>query len=106
MRKINSKDQLSGDLTMSISKLRGLVCVALVISFAQAASAADVLVGDAKSQPESLTVAPGGVLIVGSASSTVNRRWFTSLSLHNRSERAGRPSSWPPQEFEVERCER
>jgi hypothetical protein len=36
---------------------------------AQAASAADVLIADAKSQPESLTVAPGGVLIVGSASS-------------------------------------
>ncbi len=36
---------------------------------AQAAAAADLLIGDAKSQPESLTVAPGGVLIVGSASS-------------------------------------
>jgi hypothetical protein len=35
---------------------------------AQAASAAEVLIADAKSQPESLTVAPGGVLIVGSAS--------------------------------------
>jgi hypothetical protein len=35
----------------------------------QAASAAEVLIGDAKSQPESLTVAPGGVLIAGSASS-------------------------------------
>jgi sugar lactone lactonase YvrE len=45
------------------------VCVALVMSFAQAASAADILIADAKSQPESLTVAPGGVLIVGSASS-------------------------------------
>ena len=44
-------------------------CVALVMGFAQAASAADILIGDAKSQPESLTVAPGGVLIVGSASS-------------------------------------
>jgi hypothetical protein len=44
------------------------VCIALVMSFAQAAFAADVLIGDAKSQPESLTVAPGGVLIVGSAS--------------------------------------
>jgi hypothetical protein len=32
------------------------------------ASAADILIADAKSQPESLTVAPGGVLIVGSAS--------------------------------------
>ncbi len=45
------------------------VCAALAVSFAQAASAADILIGDAKSQPESLTVAPGGVLIVGSASS-------------------------------------
>src|SRR5277367_5544248 len=44
------------------------VCVALVMGFAQAASAADILIADAKSQPESLTVAPGGVLIVGSAS--------------------------------------
>jgi DNA-binding beta-propeller fold protein YncE len=44
-------------------------CVALLTGFAQAASAADILIADAKSQPESLTVAPGGVLIVGSASS-------------------------------------
>jgi hypothetical protein len=46
-------------------------CAALVISisFAQAAFAAEVLIADAKSQPESLTMAPGGVLIVGSASS-------------------------------------
>lgn len=43
-------------------------CVALVMGFAHAASAADILIADAKSQPESLTVAPGGVLIVGSAS--------------------------------------
>jgi hypothetical protein len=41
----------------------------LVLTFAQAATANDILIGDAKSQPESLTVAPGGVLIVGSASS-------------------------------------
>ncbi|HUK32970.1 MAG TPA: hypothetical protein VLV86_03605 [Vicinamibacterales bacterium] len=33
------------------------------------ASGADILIADEKSQPESLTVAPGGVLIVGSASS-------------------------------------
>ena len=44
-------------------------CVVLLTGFAQAASAADILIADAKSQPESLTVAPGGVLIVGSASS-------------------------------------
>jgi sugar lactone lactonase YvrE len=46
-------------------------CAALVIgiSFTQATFAAEVLIADAKSQPESLTMAPGGVLIVGSASS-------------------------------------
>ena len=38
------------------------------MGFAQAAWTADILIGDAKSQPESLTVAPGGMLIVGSAS--------------------------------------
>ena len=54
---------------MPISNARRLaVCVALVAGFAQAASAAEILIADAKSQPESLTVAPGGVLIVGSAS--------------------------------------
>ena len=48
---------------------RFATCVALIVSFAQAASAVDILIADEKSQPESLTVAPGGVLIVGSASS-------------------------------------
>jgi len=43
-------------------------CVALILGFTRAASAADILIADAKSQPESLTVAPGDVLIVGSAS--------------------------------------
>jgi sugar lactone lactonase YvrE len=43
------------------------VCIAL-LSVLQSASAAEILIVDAKSQPESLTVAPGGVLIVGSAS--------------------------------------
>jgi hypothetical protein len=38
-------------------------------AFARGAAATDILIADAKSQPESLTVAPGGVLIVGSASS-------------------------------------
>src|SRR5262249_11414624 len=66
-------------LTMAISYLRrvgarvapvgGMAdCVAMVAGLEHAASAADVLIADAKSQPESLTVAPGGVLIVGSAS--------------------------------------
>src|SRR6202021_2650928 len=45
------------------------VCILLIASFTQAASAAEILISDAKSQPESLTMAPGGVLIVGSASS-------------------------------------
>jgi hypothetical protein len=45
------------------------VCTALLAGFALAAPAAEILIGDAKSQPESLTVAPGGVLIVGSAAS-------------------------------------
>jgi hypothetical protein len=54
---------------MSISNIRPLaICVALIMSLTQAASAADILIVDAKSQPESLTMAPGGVLIVGSAS--------------------------------------
>ncbi|MGD0797952.1 MAG: hypothetical protein ABR910_09530 [Acidobacteriaceae bacterium] len=44
-------------------------CVGLLTGVAQAAPAAEVLIGDAKSQPESLTVAPDGTLIVGSASS-------------------------------------
>jgi hypothetical protein len=59
-------------LTMRVSYTPLLVaCIVLIItiSFAQAAFGADILIGDAKSQPESLTMAPGGVLIVGSASS-------------------------------------
>jgi sugar lactone lactonase YvrE len=39
------------------------------VTFAQVTFAADILIADAKSQPESLTIAPGGVLIIGSASS-------------------------------------
>jgi hypothetical protein len=45
--------------------------VALLAALASAASAADILeilIVDSKSQPESLTLAPGGILIVGSAS--------------------------------------
>jgi hypothetical protein len=54
---------------MPVSNPRRLaIGVALVAGFAQAAFAADILIADAKSQPESLTMAPGGVLIVGSAS--------------------------------------
>jgi sugar lactone lactonase YvrE len=52
------------------SARRFAAVLALIFSFSLAhAFAADVLINDAKSQPESLTMAPGGVLIVGSASS-------------------------------------
>jgi hypothetical protein len=51
-----------------LSRLRLAACIALLTGFAQAAPAGEILIADAKSQPESLTVAPGGVLIVGSAS--------------------------------------
>ncbi|AEU34460.1 SMP-30/gluconolactonase/LRE family protein [Granulicella mallensis] len=44
------------------------VCATLFAGLAQAASAAEILISDAKSQPESLTIAPGGILFVGSAS--------------------------------------
>src|SRR5271154_3083903 len=54
---------------MPISNVRRrAACVAVLACLAQAASAADILIADEKSQPESMTVAPGGVLIVGSAS--------------------------------------
>jgi hypothetical protein len=54
---------------MSTANVRRLsLCVVLMAGFAQAVLAADILIADAKSQPESLTVAPGGVLFVGSAS--------------------------------------
>jgi DNA-binding beta-propeller fold protein YncE len=54
---------------MPVSNARRLAaCVAVATSLAPAVFAADILIADAKSQPESLTVAPGGVLIAGSAS--------------------------------------
>jgi sugar lactone lactonase YvrE len=52
----------------NLTARRFAVCVALLTGFAQAASAAEILIVDDKSQPESLTVAPGGILFVGSAS--------------------------------------
>jgi hypothetical protein len=56
-------------VTMLISSARRLaVCIAVVAGAAQVVSAADILINDAKSNPESLTIAPGGTLIVGSAS--------------------------------------
>jgi hypothetical protein len=42
--------------------------IALLAACAFTASAAEILIVDAKSSPESLTLAPGGALIVGSAS--------------------------------------
>jgi hypothetical protein len=47
---------------------RFAACIALLTGLAQVASAAEILIVNDKSQPESLTVAPGGTLIVGSAS--------------------------------------
>src|SRR5438309_472523 len=55
-------------LTMCISKAGCFACLVLAMGLAQTASAADILIADAKSEPESLTVAPGGALVVGSAS--------------------------------------
>jgi sugar lactone lactonase YvrE len=46
-----------------------MVCLPLLFTLTQIASATDILIGDANSQPESLTVAPDGTLIAGSASS-------------------------------------
>src|SRR5262245_10264770 len=51
------------------TQFRLAACVVLMAGVASVAAAADILIADAKSQPESLTMAPGGVLIVGSASS-------------------------------------
>ena len=47
---------------------RFTLCAALVFRFGPMASASEIVIADAKSQPESLTVAPDGSLIVGSAS--------------------------------------
>jgi sugar lactone lactonase YvrE len=56
-------------LTMpNLSARRLAACVALLTGLAQAASAAEILIFDEKSNPESLTVAQDGTLIVGSAS--------------------------------------
>jgi hypothetical protein len=55
---------------MLIAAARFSFCFAFVSAvFAHNAGAADILIASEQSQPESLTVAPGGVLIVGSASS-------------------------------------
>ena len=52
----------------NLSTLRFSACVALLSGFALTASAAEILIANEKSQPESLTITPGGILIVGSAS--------------------------------------
>jgi sugar lactone lactonase YvrE len=55
----------------NLSSRRLAACIALLTGLGQVAVAAEILeilIGDAKSQPESLTVAPGGILFVGSAS--------------------------------------
>jgi sugar lactone lactonase YvrE len=44
-------------------------CAILIAALTQSAFAADILIDNEKSQPESLSVAPGGLLFVGSASS-------------------------------------
>ena len=53
---------------MSIWNAQRAACILLAAALASAACAAEILIADAKSQPESLTMAPAGVLIVGSAS--------------------------------------
>lgn len=58
-------------MAMSMSGMRSMrmaAAAAVAVGLVQTLSAAGILVGDANSQPESMTVAPGGVLIVGSAS--------------------------------------
>ena len=53
---------------MQNSSARRLVArVAWLTGLAQTGSAAEILIGDEKSQPESLIVAPGGTLFVGTA---------------------------------------
>ena len=56
---------------LNLNARRLALCVALWTSFVQAASAAEILIVDAKSQPESLAIAPGGILFVGSASLSI-----------------------------------
>lgn len=53
---------------MAIGNVRSAIAFVALLMGATGIPAAQVVIGDAKSQPESLTMAPGGVLIVGSAS--------------------------------------
>jgi sugar lactone lactonase YvrE len=52
----------------NLSVRRFAACAILLAALTQVARAAEILIADEKSQPESLTIAPGGILIVGSAS--------------------------------------
>src|ERR1700743_700571 len=55
---------------MTMNCVRGLALgLAFGVGLAGSIASAQVVIGDEKSQPESLTVAPGGTLYVGSASS-------------------------------------
>ena len=52
----------------NFGSMRLAACIAIGMGLAHGGTAQEVLIVDAKSQPESLSVAPGGTLIVGSAS--------------------------------------
>jgi sugar lactone lactonase YvrE len=69
---MSTRKSTSEEIDMRVSYILCLaawVFLVTTISFSQSVFAAEILIADAKSQPESLTMAPGGVLIVGSASS-------------------------------------
>ena len=48
--------------------------VALLAGMAKAVPATEILIVDDKSQPESLSIAPGGILFVGSAKTPLSIR--------------------------------
>src|SRR3954468_6980861 len=51
-----------------MNRFKTAACAAILLAFAAPGMAAEILIKDAKSQPESLAAAPDGTLIVGSAS--------------------------------------
>jgi hypothetical protein len=53
---------------LNLSARRLAACATLLTGLSYASPAAEIPIADAKSQPESLTVAPGGVLFAGSTS--------------------------------------
>src|SRR5205814_1294600 len=55
------------DCLMLIAMARRLACLMVMMCVARSAAAAEIVIGDGKTQPESLAMA-GGVLYVGSAS--------------------------------------